>query len=66
MVYRKISPNLKECALRLWELGWDEEAVIETLTVSQSSIYCWRATFLEFGCVKKPPSPLVGRTRIIV
>ncbi|OAX30577.1 hypothetical protein K503DRAFT_705075, partial [Rhizopogon vinicolor AM-OR11-026] len=35
------------------------------LSVSKSSCYRWRWIFGEFGTVKKPPSPLVGHTRII-
>ena len=30
MVNRKISVDLKECSLRLWELGWDKEFIAET------------------------------------
>ncbi|KAJ7034798.1 hypothetical protein C8F04DRAFT_1210512 [Mycena alexandri] len=65
MVNRRISSDIKECALRLWELGWDRDAICSTLLVSQSSIYRWAALFEEFGSVSPPPSPIIGRPRII-
>jgi transposase len=65
MVNRRISNDLKECALSLWEKGWDELDICEALGVSRASIYRWRAIFAEFGSIQKPPSPLRGRTRII-
>ena len=65
MVNRRISPDLKECALRLWEAGWDEEDICSALLVSRASLFRWRAIFDTFGMVNKPPSPLKGRTRII-
>ncbi|OJA19936.1 hypothetical protein AZE42_08043 [Rhizopogon vesiculosus] len=37
------------------------EDICEVLSVSKSSCYRWRRIFDEFGTVKKPPSPLVGR-----
>lgn len=65
MVNRRISPDIKECALRLWELGWDRSAICSTLLVSQASIYRWAQLFDEFGSVTPPPSPIMGRPRII-
>ncbi|KAI0062011.1 hypothetical protein BV25DRAFT_1804463 [Artomyces pyxidatus] len=65
MVFRKISNDLKECALELWEKGWDEEDIQEALGVSRRSLFRWRAIFREFGTVQKPPSPLRGRVRTI-
>ena len=35
MVNRRISPDLKLAALRLWDLGWDEIDIIQGLAVSQ-------------------------------
>lgn len=66
MVNRKISPDLKECALRLWELGWEQDLIFESLNVSRASIYRWRNIFAEHNSVLKPRSPLVGRRRIII
>jgi transposase len=62
---RKISRDLKECALRLWELGWEELNILQGLAVSRSSLYRWRVIFEEYNDVNRPPSPLRGRTRII-
>ncbi|KAI0054488.1 hypothetical protein BV25DRAFT_1783481, partial [Artomyces pyxidatus] len=65
MVFRKISKDLKECALQLWEKGWDEEDITDALGVSRRSLFRWRNIMDELGTVQKPPSPLVGRVRII-
>ncbi|KAG1738919.1 Homeodomain-like protein, partial [Suillus paluster] len=65
MVNRRISEDIKQCALRLWNHGWDVQDICEALGISQSSCYRWRRIFEELGTVKKPPSPLIGRTRII-
>ncbi|EPQ61301.1 hypothetical protein GLOTRDRAFT_31261 [Gloeophyllum trabeum ATCC 11539] len=65
MVNRHISSDLKECALRLWDAGWDREDICDALLISQASLYHWRAIFQTFGVVAKPPSPLCGCTRII-
>ena len=62
---RKISKDLKECALRLWELGWEELDIIQGLAVSHSSLYRWRAIFKEYNDVNRPPSPLKGQMHII-
>jgi hypothetical protein len=40
---RKISPDLKECALRLWNAGWDIEDIHNALGVSRARIYRWEA-----------------------
>ena len=66
MVNCKISVDLKECSLRLWELGWDKEFIAETLCISTTSLYRWRKIFEEYNSVKHPPSPLIGQPRIIV
>ncbi|KIM74297.1 hypothetical protein PILCRDRAFT_33930, partial [Piloderma croceum F 1598] len=39
--------------------------ICDTLSVSRASLYRWDAIFEEHGHVIRPPSPLVGRTRII-
>lgn len=64
MVNRQISNDLKECALRLWNHGWDLEDICEVLEVSRSSYYRWRKIFEE-GALDRQPYPLVGRTRTI-
>jgi len=66
MVNHKISVDLKECSLRLWELSWDRDFIAETLCISTTSMYRWRKIFEDYDSVKRPPSPLIGRPRIIV
>ncbi|KAJ3500783.1 hypothetical protein NLJ89_g9639 [Agrocybe chaxingu] len=66
MVNRRIGSDLKECGLRLWELGWDLDLIIESLCVSRSSLYRWRNIFAQFKSVTRPPPPVTGRPRIIV
>ncbi|KAF8164502.1 hypothetical protein K438DRAFT_1857878, partial [Mycena galopus ATCC 62051] len=65
MVYRKISRDLKDAALRLWDLGWEEEDIIAGLVVSRASLYRWKKLFEELGSTVRPPSPLVGPARVI-
>jgi transposase-like protein len=36
---RKISSDLKECALQLWNTGWGIEDIHNALGVSRASIY---------------------------
>ena len=66
MVNRKISSDLKECALRLWELGWDQDMILERLCVSHASVYRWMKIFLEHNSVDKPHSSLIGCRRLII
>ena len=56
---------MKDCALRLWELGWSREDICSTLCVSQASLYRWAALFEEFGSATAPPPLIRGRPRII-
>lgn len=65
MVNCCISPDRKYCALDLWNRGWDTLKICDALCVSRASLYRWEATFQEHGNVIQPPSPLIGRTRII-
>jgi hypothetical protein len=65
MVNRRISEDIKQCALRLWNHGWDVQDICEALGISQGSCYRWRKIFEELGTIKKAPSPLIGCTRII-
>jgi transposase len=58
---RKISAGLKECALNLWNTGWDIEDICDTLGVSRASIYRWEAIFAEYGTVNRPASPIRGQ-----
>ena len=63
---RKISADLKESALRLWELGYELDFISESLCISQASMYRWRNIFAEFSSVNRPPSGLLGRPKIII
>jgi transposase len=65
MVYRHISSDMKECALRLWESGWSRQDVCSVLGVSRASIYRWAELLETFGSVTPPPPPIRGRPRII-
>ena len=61
MVNRQISSDIKDCALRLWEAGWDTTDICDILLVSQASLYRWRDNFENYGTAAKPPSPLKER-----
>ena len=65
MGYRKVSTDLKECALRLWELGYDLSFIHESLCVSRTSMYRWRSLFEDMQTVEQQASPIRGRPRII-
>ena len=56
---------MKKCALDLWDRGWTVEDICDTLQVSRASLYRWDAIYEEHGDVIRPPSPLIGRTRVI-
>lgn len=62
---RRISPDLKECALRLWELGRDTLDITQVLCVSRASIYRWQRIFDEFGTPTNPHARVGGRSSII-
>ncbi|KAE9384141.1 hypothetical protein BT96DRAFT_791033, partial [Gymnopus androsaceus JB14] len=61
----RISSDLKDAALRMWEYGWDLEDICAALVVSPASMYRWHAIFEEIGSVVRPASGLRGRPRII-
>jgi len=62
---RRISSDLKDCALTLWDKGWELEDITDALLVSQASLYLWQAILEEHGSLKKPPSALHGLARIL-
>ena len=62
---RRISEDIKLCALRLWASGWLEADICEALQVSRSSLFRWQSLHEEFGRPVNPPSPIRGRSRII-
>jgi transposase len=65
MPNHRISSDIKECALRLWQSGWSWVDICAILCVSKSSLYRWVDIFDEFGAVTCPPPPLRGRPCII-
>ena len=65
MVYQKISSDMKECALRLWDQGWKIEEIMDALGVSRSSIFWWQAIFDEHGSVNRLLNALKGPEQII-
>ena len=56
---------MKECALRLWDQGWDAEDIIETFGISRVSLFRWQAIFDQYGSVNRPPSLQKGPESII-
>ncbi|KAJ7577940.1 hypothetical protein C8J56DRAFT_746542, partial [Mycena floridula] len=66
MVNRKISSDVKEIALQLWEIGWEIEDICESLGISSKSFRRWQHIFKDFGSVTKPPSPFRGRPRLLI
>jgi transposase len=65
MVNCRISSDIKEVGLSLWERGWGVLDICEALLVSRRSLYRWQRIFEEHGTVTRPLSPLRGRARII-
>ena len=62
---RKISVDLKDCVLCLWQYGWSLSDICLALLVSKASLYRWRKIFDEIGTVVPPVPPLRGRPCII-
>jgi transposase len=62
---RRISPDLKECALRLYNSGWDPHDIKDTLLISISSLYRWLENLETHGNVIRPRSAPKGPDRII-
>jgi hypothetical protein len=62
---RKISADLKMCALSLWDRGWQAENIVDALLISRASLYRWNAIFEEHGSVNRPYLYLRGRARIL-
>jgi transposase len=65
MVNRKISADIKQCAVTLWNCGWQLGVIGNILGISQRSIYRWQENLGQHGSVLPPPSPLRGRPRLI-
>jgi transposase len=65
MVYRTISPDLKQRALYLLlEEGWEMDQITTALGVHSTSIERWEHNYESHGRVD-PPTPLRGRRRLL-
>ncbi|KAG2120070.1 hypothetical protein BD769DRAFT_1292807, partial [Suillus cothurnatus] len=62
---QQFSEDLKECAICLWDHGWELEDIHKALGVLWRSCFHWQWIFEEHGTVEKLPSPLIGCTRTI-
>ncbi|KAJ6583565.1 hypothetical protein DFH09DRAFT_861184, partial [Mycena vulgaris] len=58
---RRISADLKECAICLWELGWEQLEICQILCVSRASLYRWQQIFDDFGTPTNPHARIGGR-----
>ncbi len=65
MVNCHISPDIKQCALHLWQHGWSQSDICWIFCVSQASLYQWRCILEEFESVEKPSSGLRGHPCIL-
>ena len=65
MVFRKISKDLKEHALWMWENEFEVGMIEEVLGVSERSLRRWRRNEEDFGSVIPPHNPLQGRPRTL-
>jgi transposase len=64
MVYRRISPDMKQRSLQLIDEGWEMEDIANVLGVASKSIKRWTDNYDMHGRVD-PPSVLRGRPRIL-
>ncbi|KAI0264583.1 hypothetical protein BGY98DRAFT_888945, partial [Russula aff. rugulosa BPL654] len=65
MVYRTISPDMKQRALYLLlEEGWEIDQITAALGVHSKSIERWQHDYENHGTVN-PPTPLRGRRRLL-
>jgi transposase len=65
MVYRIISPDLKQRALYLLlEEGWEIDQITAALGVHSKSVERWKNNYESHGSVN-PPTPLRGRRRLL-
>jgi hypothetical protein len=64
MVNRRISPDLKECTLQLWDAGWDGRIYV-LLSWCLVLVYFTGEPSLTLWHGQQTPSPLKGQTRII-
>ncbi|TFK88283.1 hypothetical protein K466DRAFT_645520, partial [Polyporus arcularius HHB13444] len=65
MPYRKISEDLKACALRLLDLGWDKTDICELLEVSPVSLQRWVSLYYTTGSFDGPAQVAHGPSRTL-
>ncbi|KDQ08220.1 hypothetical protein BOTBODRAFT_91589, partial [Botryobasidium botryosum FD-172 SS1] len=65
MVYRHISPDLKELAVALLADGSSHREVADFLDVAINSISNWSTLLSDTGAVVRPPSSIRGRPRLL-
>lgn len=63
MVFRRISEDLKQRVLFLYESGWIPQDICDVMGVSERSLYRWAANVREYGTVARPHQPIQGRPR---
>ncbi|ESK83463.1 hypothetical protein Moror_4915 [Moniliophthora roreri MCA 2997] len=61
----KISTDLKEIALQLWEAGWERTDIAQAFGISQTSLYQWKKLFELTGSAANLLSPIRGHPQII-
>jgi len=54
MVFRHISPDMKQWALKLLQDRWEMEEIVDALGVSSKSIGQWIDNYEQHGHVKHP------------
>ncbi|KAJ7048578.1 hypothetical protein C8F01DRAFT_1267000 [Mycena amicta] len=65
MPFRKISRDLKDITIELWDVGWALSDICQILHVSCASLYRWDDLVRRFGQTTNPNPALVGRERIV-
>ncbi|KAJ7059335.1 hypothetical protein C8F01DRAFT_943782, partial [Mycena amicta] len=65
MPFRKISSDLKDIAIELWDVGWSLSDICQILHVSPASMYRWNDLMQHFGQTTNPNPALVRREQIV-
>lgn len=65
MAFRKISKDLKERAIWLYDHGWLKRDIMEALGISKTSLKRWRQHVQRHGSVIPPRNPLQGRPSVL-
>ena len=65
MAFRKISRDMKERAIWLYDHGWLKRDILHILGISRSSLKRWRRNLQRYGNVIPPRNPMLGRPSIL-